>query len=1675
MTEPIWFTVDEILETAKDFVGWQYRFQRKDGAGQEAAPQSTFPLCFLDRFAAGIFSGANVQRYRQLAQGDPRATNCVMFGEGLILGTAARTNKPGAAWPLWSHQCAMMSNGQGPRGVIQAYVDAGLGDAVHDGHDEEPTSWCIVQGHHHLWIVAQYDPSSKACLTLEANVFNAPMPREVGYVGHTWHKGDNQAADGWGKRLGPEFLRTGTLPEYQQHGASWTDTRRKNPDDLWFTRLHIRQPTRVFSPLSLDERTSAVFSGYSNNENAKNGHGGYYVYGLQRNLHGGIHLFPPGRTAPGTRGATPPTRVVAMGSGYVVAARLPGPDAAARSPEVIDLLQNWPGFVLVRHEITLRPLKPTTTDEPERHAFYSLYMHLQSPRYLAGPPITLAEDDPYLRPPPGATPAVAAAGPVPWLRRLYRARHGAWVRVRTHQHDEKQGTGVLGERYWSKEEVPPGTSPDACQVYDGPSASALTVRDTHGPIFVHTPAPAKYVEALKDLMDGHVVTFGEPLLPVQGGDGIGYLSSIGVPPRQRGSHVEPSDGFLHFQVFAPERAASAITTMMKATTDLVSGFRFSPCESTTTSFLELAAFKTAVEKHILDAEDKKGLAKIFQDFEDKKDVADLDPMLLVEMLDGKVSFAPAKFDVDWKLDGHCYPVRLDLEVPYLPPVAKHTKAASAGGYRLGLVFKNERGVPLTGLTCRGGVPAPASLPLTIDQAKLDGAVAVPPGPKRLSLVIQVPADAEFVEVTDAIGDLALGGGSEDDQSEEDLFRRTVAGHRWRDVVLTHPNEWSVNEMDRALADVNALRTRRGEAPIEEECARQIAWCDAAKEAPVPRVFLADEEPGPKRPWLTGPLAPTERLVCLHPMTAVWMLAMLGRNEPPPSAPQQKVALEKSFDSTPFRDDRPFAMWGWVGDEHVKPDAVSPGDRLSILLIGDDFGYDAKKQQVELAFTCGKKTLHMPIVCDPGLGGVAKAEIVVDFWLDCALDEANGAKPPKTIDPGGDCAKVAFEPPLRVVPFTDDELGRGFGATRRRGDKSCFAIEFAPSAPRRLDGYAWVEWRLEAAAGTGGAWTPGPICEFAHATSFAEARQEAKTAGKKKVEVATADFELDSRQRTILAPKDRRRPKNVTASAPWRDYERAYTDVNVACSFANALQELAEALRPADVTMSIANGTLEAGGKKCIVLVRTRRKKRGKAAAPSAVETCVEEAAKIGLGAGAKAGGVELSWDGALAVRDGCDKLQNTGLALSDDAKFIRAGATWDAKDAPVSDDFRLAHYRRAFDKSKIRLDVGLAEGLELLRRDTRARLELAYLSLDGTTSHVAVRTKEVRPTMEAAGGYFLGVELLPGGRFLRLTAAPESSAFVAIDATLMLQEIAADAPDDASLEYRLCFHPMVLFHREQVATISRAAYEALCKETVVFDAPYECPSPAGVFSRAAFVAPKEKEEGFRVQCTRRGCNLVLDVALHGTLEAWADFQIVVTRNGKAETQKRIVDRTLRLSVDCGKLADTSVKLEAVLRPDSAQPENHPLPKPYEASYTYHVELGALDIAKVGGEYVFTAKGHSLASPVVVAATGHQQGVEREELAQGLRLEFAPNIAQGGTSPLDELVHYAYEARKPRGKRPWTKHGYCDPLGHFEARLDAAAVDPDDLPTVKLVALPGSPKGLGLLPPGTERPGTWPGG
>jgi len=802
----------------------------------------------------------------------------------------------------------------------------------------------------------------------------------------------------------PEAVKTG-FNRFLDHSDThcgryaWRDKRTDAPPEV--VDSSFSRPKYSF-PLRGNTASSHPWQCYYNNESLETGIGGYYVLGLQRNLHGGVHLFPPSHQefAP----------VSAVAPGYVVAARLPGRHSASLLPGVAEALGNWPGFVLLRHEVEALSNDKATG---EKGALYTLYMHLRSPTYpaaTASEQIRSSELDRYFR-------------QVPWFQKLYRQRFGAWVSIAAEDVDAPPGTlrwsagPVTDEDPKLQEAGATAGGREAKVLAEDGSTKSITVRTTEGQVqWLYKAPPGNLQAAMTTLADGKVVTFDEPFFPVKTGEVLGFAGPL---PGERATsplHFQvPADpevpgrrkqfslrsGFLHFQLFCPqdekENGINLLAELMqKLEVDgaSVSGF-VEVKEDQEDNFLEVSE----VEKHLKDAlpaEDRgpfgKATAEVFEAAGTiQRSSMNYGPVV-ASLLDKTTSFALEAEKPDWSSPccRFAYPLTLEVEPLYLPKPEQNSMV-TGGSYELELCFEQEVAGDWLRMECpRGGcggsdekgrkVCKPSVLKLDANKlaSAKDGIVP---------LSLKVPAMAERMTLK-AKGGFFIEQSISLPGADIRLFKQGIT-RRWRNVRLVQKNEWTSDNVQTVLKKVNAALGIDTEEAAKKTVA-EIAWCDAAKEAHIARISpLSDTpppEPGAKLFKGGGWLSPSGRLENLHPVTGVWLLNVLDK--------QKKARVREEWAVPSFRheDPRPLCA-GWV----VKGDTRRVGDTVTAVVIDEDFGYDPRNR-VTLLARRGSYELVLAGGREFGPGGNIVQEVQTSFWGEWSLVVADTSTPPQALDP-----------------------------------------------------------------------------------------------------------------------------------------------------------------------------------------------------------------------------------------------------------------------------------------------------------------------------------------------------------------------------------------------------------------------------------------------------------------------------------------------------------------------------------------------------------------------------------------------------------------------------------------------------------------------------------------------------
>ncbi|MCP3142997.1 M23 family metallopeptidase [Pyxidicoccus xibeiensis] len=967
--------------------------------------------------------------------------------------------------------------------------------------------YCILKtgGKSQLWLVTA-DPSSKWKL-VNQRLLSAPNPEGNCDLGHAlssvhdlfriqsgaFPKGDKQL-EGFASfnlvrggaffKVNPTTQGTNNnrfLDHKDRPGGYYVYRERQTQAPAELIDSSFNRPKYSF-PLRGNNASSHPWQCYYNNESLDTGIGGYYVLGLQRNLHGGVHLFPPAG-----QDSTP---VSAIAPGYVVAARLPGEQASCLAPGVAEALGNWPGFVLVRHELEERPREDEAQAQGRRGAFYTLYMHLRSPAF---PPELLdtQSGDTSSQKPPDTGALDRYLQHVPWFRELYKRRFGAWVNV-SEVKDIR-----LGSLLWSLEQVtdadqkPPAGGAQSVKTYralaeDG-STKPITVPGEKDTVqWLYKGPPGNMVEALKALARGEVVTFEEPFFPVSAGEVLGFvghlpkdaLPSVTFPVRPtedvptRRKQFTLRSGFLHFQVFCPEddkengiKLLTELAARLDTAGDKAPAF-FDVKEDQEDNFLDVKE----IEKHLKGALPREDQEPFVQATSALFAAASEIPRSsmgygpgVAALLDSKTSFAPEAEKPDW-ISPCCrfaYPLKLEVETLYLPSPDQNSMV-TGGSYELELCFEQE--LPGGGwhrMACpQGGcggeqngrkVCKPAVV--KIDANKLQAAQK---GIVPLSL--RVPALADRMTLKAKQGffieqSVSLPG------ADGRLLAQGIT-RRWRNVRLIQKNEWTPNSVKAVLRKVSEAFGPDHPKPAEDTVA-EIAWCDPKKETHIGRIpslrtgqDAESDEPAPPDAKLftaEGLLPPGSRLENLHPVTAVWLLNVLEK--------QNKGRVRDEWAAPPFRheDPRPLGS-GWM----KKAGARLVGETAVAIVIDEDFGYD-KQNRVTLLARQEKHVLALARGREFSPGGNIVQEVPAAFWGDWTLEVADTSEPPQTLEPK---SKLPFLDSVITIPrpklLGEQAAGEPvvIEQPQRQSDGSWrWLLQFEEPAPLALPAFVLLRTRL----------------------------------------------------------------------------------------------------------------------------------------------------------------------------------------------------------------------------------------------------------------------------------------------------------------------------------------------------------------------------------------------------------------------------------------------------------------------------------------------------------------------------------------------------------------------------------------------------------------------------------------
>lgn len=1133
---------------------------------------------------------------------------------------------------------------------------------------------------------------------------------------------------------------------------------------------------RYYFPLSGPKKTVPPVAQYLNNEDPSTGKGGTYVTGLGRTLHGGVHLFaPPGDT-------NVPVRC--MAPGYIVAVRLPGKNTPATAPAVLDMAENWTGFVLVRHEF--EDPKHLQAGKPRVLTLYSLYMHLASPDYAN------LFNDPYV---------VAAGGnpgewPVPWFGDLFRKRFGSWIRVGGGK-DPAPGTVV-----WSKEAFSSTTS-----TYHGFDFPDRIVPEEAGRVeWVFRPPPVHYKKVLEALEQGKVVTFPEPFFRIKSaGEAIGLLRPISGTSASRAA---PKPGSFHWEVFAPVQGsagspASSLREILKlvdAEVDELKGL-FAGNEISDVNednFFEPRELRQKVLPKLSDPE-KADLDRGVAALERNDDEAGLEAYrnALQAMLENRATFAPHP-PPDGRsrgTDAFSYPLTLEVETDLLPSPAD---TAKGDPYELAVDYFSS------------SAPGPTDHPIftdvvTINAAKFNAkpdTVKDPAGTARsvLQLTLEAPAEAASLTVR-AASNLAIVDAPARSRTEDGAaLLKALLPYRWRRVLLSHANEWSPQTVDKLFT---ALKSR-GMLPqtFDVSTMLPLAWWRDDAAARAGRV-KADALKGLPSSGSAGAPPPEESVVPvgsgaqslftttadqlpingkvdnLHPVTLVWLLEILSKRNLLNPRTSWEVGLFSPETKPPF-------AWGWLFDSPPRL-----GDVVRYMVVAPDYGYDVTRQ-ARVSVSIG--SVELPLFSGPYRpNGFVLEEVLVDFWGTCKLSVPGAAA-----DPDKPLNTVTLQIPApELDAVTPSEKQSGEYRTLECSESYIVPIKLKGSSPmpQQIHGVVGVQLSRDG----GRTWRDATISgERVFTEAFA--RTFASPApGESPIAIGSDDFVIENE--TIVGRTPKGRAKNnlrISGALRYEDLRLAQNSagIRISVSLAVGVQrlhgEFKRAIELKEVERSGKRAVLSTSAKEVAAKVRLaeialtvfpRVRVPGETALLTQARLSTADAA---LKKQLSDHGVEVAFDSletkdALLSRPGCPPLRP--LHFSADGLYIEG---FDAATNPagqVTDGFTFGAYGNA---CALWANVGLVQALDKLYRTAASRPKLTSLDRSGRFCSVA-GTNHAAAARDCKLFGFVAEDAIRNE--LILIAGRPTTYYASVDVRAVLEALYPGEVASGATAFRLYFSP----------------------------------------------------------------------------------------------------------------------------------------------------------------------------------------------------------------------------------------------------------------------------------------------
>lgn len=665
------------------------------------------------------------------------------------------------------------------------------------------------------------------------------------------------------------------------------------------------------------------------------------------------------------------TAVRSMAPGYIVAMRLPGLNSWSNNKSVIEAIRNNTGFVLVRHEFMKKLPEDATEEEREKetkYAFYSLYMHLASPKY------NNLIKDPYYN-------------ESQWFQEIFKKENGSWIKLSTSDPKNKDDF-ERGDIVWSVKKATEGSAKGTFKVFnDNFQESEITSFNTETGIFdwIYKDAPVDYSQIINGLKAGRVVTFTEPLITVDAGDILGYVQpvknlskkSIIIPDKKDKEQNTDDDktkdqtkksglkylyesGFLHWEVLVPEgEKKDGLKELLKFANDIkINAFPEMVEGKKQNNFLDDDEFEKTLSG-VLPESDVDRFSKAFSNkTSDAKGLFSYAPAILELLNEPPELMDDAKDEAGITLKD-TWPATLTLinENGYLGEPGDNKT------YEIDLSFYKNRGTTKI---------KNASGKLIINGDKYsqqkDG-VGHLKGDKVITFAIRIPFEADHIEliersscfkilVTPPIGST---------ENAVMIFNEAVK-YRWRNVQLKHVNEWSrngISELVKCLknnailpqntdvknyyplawwdpgfsvaVDVESEKEKKEvvKNPSEAGLLTKSKKDEAAKTSSS-KELLEESVVGKKETSVFEKILPAKaKLNNLHPVTTAWLLKILER---------EKISMVTEFIPDKFQDKETQkslpVCWGWL--DYINKEFFTIGELVQVFVIDDDYSYGRKK-------------------------------------------------------------------------------------------------------------------------------------------------------------------------------------------------------------------------------------------------------------------------------------------------------------------------------------------------------------------------------------------------------------------------------------------------------------------------------------------------------------------------------------------------------------------------------------------------------------------------------------------------------------------------------------------------------------------------------------------------------------